>query len=196
MLRERVLAARLPRRGDRRGRAPRRPLSSQLCGCGCVVRRARSRRGSQARCTGGCSASSRDFNKPPVSIARQSARHGGSMTRRSASRATGPMCIVLSNQHGQIVDAYVSERRNATAAQTFFEHAIDETGCTPVRVVTDKAKWYPPARREGAPLVEPRTSKYLNNGLERDHGHLKQRLQPVRGVGQAASATLLAWGMR
>ncbi len=98
------------------------------------------------------------------------------------------------DQHGQIVDAYVSERCNATAAQTFFEHAIDETGCTPVRVVTDKAKWYPPALREGAPLVEPRTSKYLNNGLERDHGHLKQRLQPTRGVGQAASATLLAWG--
>ncbi len=96
-----VLAARLPRRGDRRGRAPRRPLSSQLCGCGCVVRRARSRRGSQARCTGGCSASSRDFNKPPVSIARQSARHGGSMTRRSASRATGPMCIVLSISTGR-----------------------------------------------------------------------------------------------
>ena len=44
------------------------------------------------------------------------------------------------------------------------------------------------------PDTKHRTAKYLNNGLERDHGHLKQRLSPMRGFKQAASADLLARG--
>jgi transposase-like protein len=47
------------------------------------------------------------------------------------------------DQHGQVVDAYFSERRNAAAAAAFFQRAMDETGVTPQRVVTDKAKCYP-----------------------------------------------------
>jgi transposase-like protein len=34
----------------------------------------------------------------------------------------------------------------------------------------------------------------LNNGLERDHLHLKQRIYPMRGFKQAASAAILARG--
>jgi transposase-like protein len=98
------------------------------------------------------------------------------------------------DQDGQVVDAYFSERRNAKAAQAFFERAIGETDVTPVQVITDKAKCYPPALRAVLPHVEHRTSKYLNNGLERDHGHLKQRLYPMRGFKRAASATILARG--
>ncbi len=44
------------------------------------------------------------------------------------------------------------------------------------------------------PHVTHRTSKYLNNGLEREHGHLKQRLYPMRGFKHAASADILARG--
>lgn len=98
------------------------------------------------------------------------------------------------DQHGQVVDAYFSERRNATAAQTCFERAIDETGVTPERITTDKAKCYPPALRAVVPGVEHRASKYLNNGMERDHGHLKQCLSPMRGFKQASSADILARG--
>jgi transposase-like protein len=85
------------------------------------------------------------------------------------------------DEDGQAVDAYFSERRNAKAAQTFFERVIDETGMRPERVTTDKAKCYPPALRAVLPDVEHRTSKQLNNGMERDHGHLKQRVYPIRG---------------
>jgi IS6 family transposase len=42
-------------------------------------------------------------------------------------------------------------------------------------VVTDKAACYPPVLRALLPVAEHRSSKYLNKGLERDHGHLKQR---------------------
>jgi transposase-like protein len=98
------------------------------------------------------------------------------------------------DQDGQVVDASFSRRRNARAAETFFRRAIDETGETPTRVTTDKAKCYPPALRTVLPDVEHRTSKYLNNGIERDHGHLKQRLYPMRGFKRAASADIIARG--
>ncbi len=98
------------------------------------------------------------------------------------------------DEQGQVVDAYFSQRRNTQAAQTFFERAINETGVTPVQVTTDKAKCYPPALRVVLPQVEHRTSKYLNNGIERDHGHLKQRLYPMRGFKQATSADRVSRG--
>ncbi len=102
------------------------------------------------------------------------------------------------DEHGQVVDAYFSTRRNATAGyplgEAFFERAIAETERRPERVTTDKAKCYPPALRRILPGVQHRSSKYLNNGLERDHGHLKQRLRPMRGFRNASSADVLARG--
>ncbi len=93
-----------------------------------------------------------------------------------------------------MVDVYCSVRRNAAAARTFFERAITETGTRPQRVVTDKAKCYPPALRVVLPEVEHWRSKYLNNGLERDHGHLKQRLYPMRGGKHLANTDTCAHG--
>ena len=98
------------------------------------------------------------------------------------------------DEDGQVIDAYFSKRRNATAAENFFQRALDETGVTPSRVTTDKAKCYPPALRAVFPDAEHRTSKYLNNGIERDHGHLKQRLYPMRGFKQATSADVIVRG--
>ena len=103
-------------------------------------------------------------------------------------------CSRAIDQDGQVVDAYCSERRNAAAARAFFERAIGETGGTPTRVTTDKAKCYPPALRVVLPEAEHRRSRYLNNGLERDHGHLKQRLAPMRGFKRLASADAFCRG--
>jgi IS6 family transposase len=92
------------------------------------------------------------------------------------------------------VDAYFSTRRNAAAAQTFFERAIAGTGEVPERIVTDKAACYPPAVRTVLPGTEHRCSKYLTNGLERDHGHLKQRLRPMRGFKHPACTDTVVRG--
>jgi transposase-like protein len=81
---------------------------------------------------------------------------------------------------GQIVDVYLSKRRDAVAAQAFFEAALDSSSVTPTRVTSDKAKCYPPALHNVLPNVEHRTSKYLNNRLERDHQHLKGRVRSMR----------------
>jgi transposase-like protein len=93
-----------------------------------------------------------------------------------------------------VVDAYFSERRNSKAAQPFFERAITETGVRPKRVTTDKAKCYPSALHAVLPKVEHRRSRYLNTGIERDHGHLKQRVRPMRGFKRPASADTLTRG--
>ncbi len=62
------------------------------------------------------------------------------------------------DEHGQIVDVHLSDRRNAAAAQAFFEAAMDASTVTPTRVTTDKAKCYPPALRTVLPNVEHRSS--------------------------------------
>ena len=98
------------------------------------------------------------------------------------------------DEDGQVVDACFSERRTAAAAPAFFERALAETEVPPVRVTSDTAKCYPPALRAVLPGAEHRRSKYLNNGLERDHAHLKQRLDPLRGFKRGPSADTLARG--
>jgi transposase-like protein len=44
------------------------------------------------------------------------------------------------------------------------------------------------------PEAEHRRSRYLNNGLERDHGHLKQRQAPRRGFKRHAAADAVCRG--
>src|SRR5947208_7960304 len=47
------------------------------------------------------------------------------------------------DQHGQVIDVLVSERRDAHAARKFFARALGH-GSPPVEVTTDRAPVYPP----------------------------------------------------
>ncbi len=62
------------------------------------------------------------------------------------------------DEHGQIVDVYLSERRNAQAARAFFEQAIDTSNVSPTQVTTDKAKSYLKAIRAILTVGEHRSS--------------------------------------
>ena len=57
------------------------------------------------------------------------------------------------DQFGQIIDVFVSSRRDATAARRFFQQAIGTTRMTPVEVVTDRAAT-PPRLWAGVRPVE------------------------------------------
>jgi transposase-like protein len=103
-------------------------------------------------------------------------------------------CYRAIDEHGQVVDVLFAERRNAVAARCFFERAIDRSRVAPQRVTTDRAAAYPPALRHVLPATEHRCSKYLNNGIERDHQHLKQRLRPMRGFKRLHSADTVTRG--
>ena len=98
------------------------------------------------------------------------------------------------DQFGQVIDVFVSPRRDAAAARRFFERAIRATNATPVEVVTDQAATYPIVLEELLPAAWHRTDRYANNGIETDHGRLKARLRPMRGLKQDRSARVIIAG--
>jgi transposase-like protein len=89
---------------------------------------------------------------------------------------------------------FVTSRRDVRAARRFFERAIGTTKRTPVEVVTDKAAAYPAMLVELLPGAWHRTDRYANNHIEADHGRLKARLGPMRGLKQDRSAKIVIAG--
>jgi transposase-like protein len=98
------------------------------------------------------------------------------------------------DQFGQVIDVFVSARRDAKAARRFFDQAISATKVTPVEVTTDKAPVYPAVLEELLPAVWHRTDQYANNRVEADHGRLKARLRPMRGLKQDRSIRVIIAG--
>jgi transposase, IS6 family len=64
----------------------------------------------------------------------------------------------------------------------------------PVEVVTDHAPVYPAVLEELLPAAWHRTDRYANNHIEADHGRLKARLRPIRGLQQDRSARIVIAG--
>jgi IS6 family transposase len=74
------------------------------------------------------------------------------------------------DQAGQVVDVFVSPRRNIRAARRFFERAIGTTKIRPIEVVTDQAPTYPTVLEDLLPAAWHRTDRHANNRVECDHG--------------------------
>jgi transposase, IS6 family len=65
---------------------------------------------------------------------------------------------------------------------------------TPSEVATDRAPTYPVVLEELLPVAWHRTERYANNGVEADHGRLKARLRPMRGLKRDHSARVIIAG--
>ena len=98
------------------------------------------------------------------------------------------------DQFGQVIDVFVSSRRDTKAAHRFFERAIATTKITPAEVTTDQAPVYPAVLEDLLPAAWHRTDRYANNRVECDHGRLKARLRPMRGLKQDRSARVIIAG--
>jgi transposase-like protein len=98
------------------------------------------------------------------------------------------------DQFGQVIDVFVSAQRDGRAARRFFEHAICTTKTIPMGVVTDLAPVYAATLEELLPAAWHRIDRYGNNRLEADHGRLKARLRPMRGLKQDRSARVVIAG--
>ena len=96
-------------------------------------------------------------------------------------------------QYGQVIDALLSEQRDTAAARQFFTRALAH-GPAPVEVSTDKAAPYLRVLDELAPAALHVTEQYGNNRIEADHGRLKARLRPMRGLKRLRSAAGIAAG--
>ena len=98
------------------------------------------------------------------------------------------------DQFGQVIDVFVSPRRDMAAARRFFEWAIDTTRVTPIEVTTDRAAAYPAVLDDLLAATWHRTDQYANNRIECDHGRLKARLRPMRGLKQEHNARVVIAG--
>jgi transposase, IS6 family len=97
------------------------------------------------------------------------------------------------DQYGQIIDVYVSAKRDIRAAQRFFIGALGAHG-EPVEIVTDRAPALLAVVAELVPSAFHNMEQYANNRIEADHGRLKARLRPMRGLRRDHTARLIMRG--
>jgi transposase, IS6 family len=97
------------------------------------------------------------------------------------------------DQHGQVIDVLLSQRRDLAAARRFFTRAL-RAGTIPAEVTTDRAPAYPRVLDELIPSALHTVERYANNPVETDHGRLKARLRPMRGLKRYRSARIVAAG--
>jgi transposase-like protein len=105
------------------------------------------------------------------------------------------VCLPAIDQFGQVIDVFVSQRRDAVAAWRFFDHAIGSTTVMPGEVVTDRVAVYPRLLDELAAAARHRAERrYANNRIEADHRQLKRRLRPIRGLNANVGARIVTAG--
>jgi transposase, IS6 family len=98
------------------------------------------------------------------------------------------------DEDGQVLDCWLSRTRDLVAAEAFFRRTINSTGCMPEHVVADKATFYPSAIRTYAPGAKHTATGCYNlvistNRCERNHGYVKSRVRPMRGLKSFKCAT-------
>ena len=97
------------------------------------------------------------------------------------------------DQFGQVIDVLVSQKRDLAATRRFFTRAL-EHGPRPSEVTTDRAPAYPRVLDELLPAACHVLEQYANNPLESDHGRLKARVRPMRGLKRLRSARVISTG--
>jgi IS6 family transposase len=97
------------------------------------------------------------------------------------------------DQDSQVLDVLVSQKRDMAATHRFVTRAL-EHGPSPTEVITDKAAVSPPVLEEVASGAWHHTKPYANNRIDSDHGHVKSRLRPMRGLKQLRCARVISAG--
>ena len=108
-------------------------------------------------------------------------------------RPTTSQVSAVDDQFGQVIDVLVSQKQDLAATRRFFTRAF-EHGPGPAEVITAKAAVYPPVLEELVPGTWHHSERYANNPVEADHGRLKSRLQPMRGLKQLRSVQVISAG--
>jgi transposase, IS6 family len=96
-------------------------------------------------------------------------------------------------RRGQVIDMLVSCRRDIAAARRFFTTALTAHG-RPDEVVTDLAHALAHVIEELLPNTLHNTAQYANSRVESDHGRLKARPRPMRGLKRDRTASVVIRG--
>ena len=105
----------------------------------------------------------------------------------------GLIRLAVRSGRSKDLEIIVSKRRDTAAATKFFTTAIAAHG-EPVEVTTDKSPTVAKTIREVLPGAMHDTTEYANNRIENDHGRLKARLRPMRGLGRDRTARVIIQG--
>ncbi|MCX6423809.1 MAG: IS6 family transposase [Actinobacteria bacterium] len=97
------------------------------------------------------------------------------------------------DQYGQVIDVLVSKHRDVPSARRFFTESL-RAHRTPTEVITDRAPALANVIDELIPAAFHKTGQYENNRCECDHGRLKARLRPMRGLKTDRTASVMIRG--
>ena len=107
-------------------------------------------------------------------------------------KVSGRWCYLYRaiDRDGNLLDSMLSEKRDKHAARSFLRRLLDSAEQKPLRVTTDKHPAYTKAIRWiiGRKAVH-RHNRYLNNRMEQNHRHIKQRYYPMLGFKRFESAS-------
>jgi IS6 family transposase len=98
------------------------------------------------------------------------------------------------DQFGQVIDVFLSLRRNEEAARRFFAQAICRTRISPTEVTTDRYGVYPRVLGELLPAAFHDTEVHANNPARDRPGRLKARPRPMRGLKRDRTARVIVGG--
>ena len=96
-------------------------------------------------------------------------------------------------QHGQVIDVFVSKHRDIASARTFFATSLLAHRIL-TEVITDRAAALANVTPDLIPAAFHNTGQYENNRCEADHGRLKARLRPMRGLKTDRTASVVFRG--
>ena len=97
------------------------------------------------------------------------------------------------DQFGQVIDVLFPQKPDLAATRRFFTRAL-EHGPSTTEVTTDHAAAYPRVLDKLVPAACHITEQYGNNPIESDHGRLKSRLRPMRGLKHLRCARVITAG--
>jgi transposase-like protein len=96
------------------------------------------------------------------------------------------------DQFGQIIDVLVGETGSGSSRR-FFTGALEQAP-RPTEVTTDRAPAYLRVLDELLPAARHVLDQYAKNVIEADHGRLKSRPRPMRGLKQLRCARVISAG--
>jgi len=92
------------------------------------------------------------------------------------------------DQDGEVIDVFLTEKRDAAAAKRFFRRILKASKQAPRRIVSDKLASYNVAHLELTPDSIRDTSRYANNRVERSHQETRSRERTMRSFKSADGA--------
>jgi IS6 family transposase len=106
--------------------------------------------------------------------------------------AGGCICTEQSTSSGRSSTCW--SPRSGPGGRPAILHPRPAARPSPIEVTTDRAAAYPRVLDELVPAACHITEQYGNNSIEADHGRLKSRLRPMRGLKQLRCARVTIAG--